>query len=175
MLLKGNRFVLKFWVLQRAMLSHRLFARSIMVREYVLSSWRTVRCETTDIGWSTECHRLHFQESISNNQCRSDHGGLQSIHLLDVCVYHLHPEAVDREGRRSIIDRSIGTIGVGRWRSFLFSATASSPHQSSPYDVFCHRCKSVIYHELRAKWTQQLIQMTGWDPSSNHNLISWRY
>jgi hypothetical protein len=57
------------------------------------------------VGRSIDYHRLHFEESISNNQCRSNHGGLQSIHLLDVCVYHLHPEAVDREGRRSIIDR----------------------------------------------------------------------
>jgi hypothetical protein len=49
-------------------------------------------------------HRLHFKESILNNPCRSNHGDLQSIHLLDVCVYHLHPDAVNREGRRSIID-----------------------------------------------------------------------
>jgi hypothetical protein len=90
-------------------------------------------------SWPIDHHRLHFMESIS--RITSEEATMAAcnpfIFWMFVSTRHLHPEAVDREGRRSIIDRddrhrddqsSIGTIGVGRWRS-LFSATASSPHQ----------------------------------------------
>jgi hypothetical protein len=99
------------------------------------------------VSRSTDYHRLHFEESISNNKCRSNHGGLQSIHLLDVCVYHFHPEAVDREGRQSIIDRDDRRQAL----AVIIFCDVIISDQSSPYDVLFHRCKSVIYHDITCK------------------------
>jgi hypothetical protein len=98
---------------------------------------------------SIDIHRLHFKESISNNQCRSNHGDLQSIHLLDVCVYHLHPDAVNREGRRSIIDwddrrRALAVI---IFRDGIISACISH-HLTMCFSIVVN---PLFYHDIICK------------------------
>ena len=150
MLLKGNRFVLKFWVLQRAMLSHRLFARSILREDVVLAD------ENCDVWCGTTDNKLADRSTIIAFTSRN----LSRITSAEATMVACNPFIFWMFVSTTFIPRlstekgddqsSIGAIGVGRWRS-LFSATASSPHQSSPYDVLFHCCKSVIYHDITCK------------------------
>jgi hypothetical protein len=144
-LLKGNRFVLKFWVLQRAMLSHRLFARSIL-REHVVRA-DELWCGTTDNKLADRPTIIAFT-SRNLSRITSAEATMAACNPFIFWMF-VSTTFIPRLSTEKGDDQSsIRTIGVGRWRS-LFSATASSPHQSSPYDVLFHRCLSQYLFSLR--------------------------